>query len=365
MIQRRKTKPLSIGNVTIGGGAPIVVQSMCSTDTRDVAATVQQIKELEEAGCEVVRVAVPTREAAQAVPEIKKQIRIPLVADIHFDYELALAAIDGGVDALRLNPGNIRKREQVEAVVRKCKERRIPMRIGVNAGSLPPEDPSPAARAEKSTLSAEEWIATRMVGAAMGHVRILEDLDYDMIKVSLKAFDVPTTVAAYRRMATMVNYPFHLGITEAGLTESGSIRSAVGLGILLNEGLGDTIRISLTDHPREEVRVAFEILKALDLRIKTPTLISCPTCGRTEVDLFPIANQVNEYLRTVGKPIKVAVMGCVVNGPGEARMADVGIAGGRGKAVLFRKGEVVRTVREDEIVSTLMAEIEKIEQEMA
>ncbi len=365
MITRRRTKPLSIGNVTIGGGAPIVVQSMCSTDTRDVAATVQQIKELEEAGCEVVRVAVPTMAAAHAIPEIKRQMRIPLVADIHFDYELALAAIEGGVDALRLNPGNIRKREQVEAVVRKCKERRIPMRIGVNAGSLPPEDPSAAAREEKATMSAEEWIARRMVDAALGHIRILEDLDYDTIKVSLKAFDVPTTVAAYRLMATKVNYPFHLGITEAGLTESGSIRSAVGLGILLNEGLGDTVRVSLTDHPREEVRVAFEVLKALDLRIKTPTLIACPTCGRTEVNLIPIANQVNEYLRTVGKPITVAVMGCVVNGPGEARMADVGIAGGRGKAVLFRKGAVVRTVPESEIVAALMAEIDKIEAEMA
>ena len=334
------------------------------TDTRDVAATVQQIKELEEAGCEVVRVAVPTMEAAHAIPEIKKQMRIPLVADIHFDYELALAAIEGGVDSLRLNPGNIRKREQVEAVVRKCKERHIPMRIGVNAGSLPPEDPSAATGEEKRSMSAEDWIAKRMVEAALGHIRILEDLDYDTIKVSLKAFDVPTTVAAYRLMATKVNYPFHLGITEAGLTESGSIRSAVGLGILLNEGLGDTVRVSLTDHPREEVRVAFEILKSLNLRVKSPTLIACPTCGRTEVDLFPIANQINDYLRTIGKPITVAVMGCVVNGPGEARMADVGIAGGRNKAAIFRKGQVVRTVPEGEIVSALMAEIDSILAEM-
>ena len=379
VIKRRLTKPLSIGNamgsVTIGGGAPIVVQSMCSTDTRDVAATVYQIKELEEAGCEVIRVAVPDMEAARALPEIKKQIRIPLIADIHFDYEIALAAIDGGVDALRLNPGNIRRREQVEAVVRKCKERQIPIRIGVNAGSLPPEDPasrigpatgySPAAeREDKAHLSSEEWIAQRMVDAALGHIKILEELDFDMIKISLKAFDVPTTLAAYRRMATMTNYPFHLGITESGLTESGSIRSAVGMGILLNEGLGDTIRISLTDHPREEVRVGFEILKALNLRIKTPTLISCPTCGRIQVDLIPIANQVNDYLRTLGKPITVAVMGCVVNGPGEARQADVGIAGGKGKAVLFRKGQVVRTVKEEEIVSALMQEIDKIEKEM-
>jgi (E)-4-hydroxy-3-methylbut-2-enyl-diphosphate synthase len=360
MIKRRLTKPLSIGPVTIGGGAPIVVQSMCSTDTRDVAATVQQIKELEEAGCEVIRVAVPTMEAAQAVREIKKQISIPLVADIHFDYELALAAIAGGCDALRLNPGNIRRREQVEAVVRACKERQIPIRIGVNAGSLPPEDTTAGAEAD----SPEDHIARRMVDAALGHIRILEDLDFDTIKISLKAFDVPTTVAAYRLMATRVSYPFHLGITEAGLTESGSIRSAVGLGILLGEGIGDTIRVSLTDHPREEVRVGFEILKSLNLRIKTPTLISCPTCGRVQVDLFPIANQVNEYLRHVGKPIKVAVMGCVVNGPGEARMADVGIAGGKGKAVLFRKGEIVRTVPEDEIVSALMAEIAAIEREM-
>ncbi len=363
MIKRRISKPLSIGHVTIGGGAPVVVQSMTSTDTRDVAATVSQIKELEEAGCEVVRVAVPDMEAARAIPAIKKQIRLPLVADIHFDYELALAAIAGGVDALRLNPGNIRRREQVEAVVRKAKDRMLPIRIGVNAGSLPPEDPSKAPDPDEAQLNPEDQIAKRMVDAALGHIRILEDLDFDLIKVSLKAFDVPTTVAAYRRMATLVNYPLHLGITEAGLTESGAIRSAVGLGILLSEGIGDTIRISLTDHPREEVRVAFEILKALNLRVRTPTLISCPTCGRIEVNLFPIANQINEYLRTVGKPITVAVMGCVVNGPGEARMADVGIAGGKGKAVLFRKGKVVRTVREDEIVSALMAEIQEIERE--
>lgn len=363
MIKRRLTKPLSIGNVTIGGGAPVVVQSMCSTDTRDVTATVQQIKELEDAGCEVVRVAVPTLEAAHAIPAIKKQIRIPLIADIHFDYELALAAIAGGVDALRLNPGNIRRREQVQAVVQACKERNLPIRIGVNAGSLPPEDPT-AGDDEKARLDPDEWIAKRMVDAALGHIRILEDLDFDTIKVSLKAFDVPTTVAAYRRLATLVNYPFHLGITEAGLTESGAIRSAVGLGILLSEGIGDTLRVSLTDHPREEIRVGFEILKSLNLRVKTPTLISCPTCGRVQVDLFPIANQINEYLRTVGKPIKVAVMGCVVNGPGEAKMADVGIAGGKGKAVLFRKGVVVRTVPESEIVSALMDEIRQVEQEM-
>ena len=363
MIKRRMTKPLSIGHVTIGGGAPVVVQSMCSTDTRNVAATVRQIHELEEAGCEVVRVAVPDMDAARAIPAIKQQIRIPLISDIHFDYELALAAIAGGVDALRLNPGNIRRREQVEAVVRACKERQIPIRIGVNAGSLPPEDPA-ASGEDKERLDPDDWIAKRMVDAALGHIRILEDLDFDAIKVSLKAFDVPTTVAAYRRLAPLVNYPFHLGITEAGLTESGSIRSAVGLGILLNEGIGDTIRVSLTDHPREEVRVGFEILKALNLRVKTPTLISCPTCGRVQVDLFPIANQINEYLRTVGKPIKVAVMGCVVNGPGEAKMADVGIAGGKGKAVLFRKGVVVRTVPESEIVGALMAEIKQIENDM-
>jgi (E)-4-hydroxy-3-methylbut-2-enyl-diphosphate synthase len=365
VIKRRMTKPLSIGNVTIGGGAPIVVQSMCSTDTRDVAATVYQIHELEEVGCEVVRVAAPDMQAARALPEIKRQIHIPLIVDIHFDYEIALAAIEGGVDALRLNPGNIRRREQVEAVVRKCKERQIPIRIGVNAGSLPPEDPEAAEREDKAHLSPEDWIAHRMVDAALGHIKILEDLDFDMIKISLKAFDVPTTVAAYRRMATLVNYPFHLGITESGLTESGSIRSAVGIGILLNEGLGDTIRVSLTDHPREEVRVGFEILKSLNLRVKSPTLISCPTCGRIQVDLFPIANQVNDYLRTVGKPITVAVMGCVVNGPGEARQADVGIAGGKGKAVLFRKGQIVRTVKEEEIVSALMHEIDEIEKEMA
>lgn len=345
MIRRRASRPLSIGNVTIGGGAPIVVQSMTNTETGDVAATVGQIRRLQECGCQIVRVAVPDLAAAQAIAAIKREIAIPLVADIHFDYRLALAALEAGADALRLNPGNIRRREQVAAVVRAAKERQAPIRVGVNAGSLPPGNEG-------------QPVARRMVEAALGHIRILEELDFDLIKVSLKAFDVPTTVEAYRQMAEKVSYPFHLGITEAGPPRTGSIRSAVGLGILLHEGLGDTIRVSLTGDPCEEVAVAYEILKALALRERGPTLISCPSCGRMEIDLVGLAQRVEERLQAIRQPIKVAVMGCVVNGPGEAREADVGVAGGRGKGILFRKGRVVRTLPEGELFDALMAEVE-------
>jgi len=347
VIRRRASRPLQIGGVPIGGGAPVVVQSMTNTDTRDVEATLGQIRRLHECGCQIARVAVPDIKAARALPSIKNESPIPVVADIHFDYRLALAAIEGGVDGLRLNPGNIRRREQVAAVVKEARDRSVPIRIGVNAGSLPPgneDKPTPQ----------------RMVEAALGHIRILEDLDFDLIKVSLKAFDVPTTVEAYRLMAERVSYPFHLGITEAGTPRTGSIRSAVGLGILLAEGLGDTIRVSLTGDPCDEISVAYEILKALGLRDKGLTLISCPSCGRTEIDLIGLAHRVEEKLLTLDRPIKVAVMGCVVNGPGEAREADIGIAGGRGKGILFRKGEVIRTMPEAELLSALLTEVDAL-----
>ncbi len=346
MIRRRASRIVPIGGVEVGGSGPVVVQSMTKTDTRDVRATLSQIRQLEECGCEIVRVAVPDREAAEALIDIKRGARIPIVADIHFDYRLALMALDAGVDGLRLNPGNIRDADQIAVVAGSAKERSIPIRVGVNAGSLPePGDHG-------------ESVAERMVEAALGEVRLLESLDFDLIKVSLKAFDVPTTVEAYRAVAARVSYPLHLGITESGLPGAGSIRSAVGLGILLYEGIGDTLRVSLTTaDPCEEVQCAYEILKALDLREWGPVLVSCPSCGRSEVDIVGLTEDVERRLRGTKSGIKVAVMGCVVNGPGEAKDADVGIACGRGKGVIFKKGEQVRTVEEAEFLGALMAEV--------
>jgi (E)-4-hydroxy-3-methylbut-2-enyl-diphosphate synthase len=346
VIKKRLSKTIQIGGVTIGGGAPVVVQSMTKTDTRDTTATIGQIKELEECGCEIIRVAVPDMEAALAIKEIKKGISIPLIADIHFDYRLALAALAAGADGLRLNPGNIREAEKVKEVVRAAKERSTPIRIGVNLGSLPPA-PDPGLT-----------IPQRMVEAALHHIRLLEDLDFDLIKVSLKAFDVPTTLQAYREIADRIPYPLHIGITEAGTPRQGMVRSAVGIGILLHEGLGDTLRVSLTGNPRDEVFTGYEILKSLCLREHGPTLVSCPTCGRTEVDLVPLANALEEELLKIKKPLKIALMGCVVNGPGEARDADIGAACGKGKAVLFKKGLQLRTIAEKDILSELMKEIE-------
>jgi (E)-4-hydroxy-3-methylbut-2-enyl-diphosphate synthase len=347
MSPRRVSRPVQIGRVTVGGGAPVVVQSMTKTDTRDVMSTIQQIKELEECGCELVRVAVPDAEAAQAIPAIKRDITIPLIADIHFDYRLALAALEAGVDGLRLNPGNIGQADRVKAVVKAAKERGVPIRIGVNAGSLP--------KAADPALS----IPQQMVAAALKHIELLESLDFDLIKVSLKAFDVPTTIEAYREMAQRVPYPLHIGITEAGPPRTGIIRSAVGIGTLLYEGIGDTIRVSLTAHPREEAIAAYEILKSLNLRQHGPVLVSCPTCGRTEVDIFKLAGEVEEYLMKINKPIKVAVMGCEVNGPGEARDADIGIACGKGRAILFKKGEKIGVVEKKDFLSALLREVEK------
>ena len=345
---RRQSKAVRIGNVTIGGGAPIVVQSMTNTDTRDVRSTVNQIRELEECGCELVRVAVPDMEAARAIEAIKRGISIPLIVDIHFDYRLALAAIKAGCDGLRLNPGNIGDAEKVSTVARAAGEREVPIRIGLNAGSLP------------STDNTDLTVAERMVNAALEHIRFLESVDFDLIKVSLKAFDVPTTVEAYRDIAEKIPYPLHIGVTEAGTPRTGIIRSAVGIGTLLYMGIGDTIRVSLTAHPREEVVAGYEILKSLDLRQRGPVLVSCPSCGRTEVDLISLAQAVEERLAKIDRPIKVAVMGCVVNGPGEAKDADVGIACGKGRGVIFRKGEQVRTVDEKDFLEALMAEVQKV-----
>ncbi len=345
MMKRRVSKQINIGGVVIGGGAPIVVQSMTNTDTRDVRSTVRQIRELEKVDCELVRVAVPDAEAARAITNIKKGIHIPLIADIHFDYRLALAALEAGADGLRVNPGNITDLEKVKVVALAARERGIPIRIGVNAGSLP------------KTANPKLSVAERMVEAALGQIRLLESLDFDLIKVSLKAFDVPTMVEANESLAEKMPYPVHLGVTEAGTPRWGVIRSAVGIGTLLYTGIGDTIRVSLTAHPREEVIAGYEILKSLDLRQHGPVLVSCPSCGRAEVDIVKLAEEVEEQLLKITKPVRVAVMGCVVNGPGEAKDADVGIACGKGKGVIFKKGKKVGVVAEKDFVTALMREV--------
>lgn len=347
-MKRRISIPLRIGEVTVGGSAPIAVQSMAKTDTRDIPATIKQIKELEECGCEIVRLAIPDKEAVESISAIKKSVSLPLVADIHFDYRLALTALESGVDGLRLNPGNIRDRRQIARVVAAAREKGIPIRIGVNAGSLP-LDFEPAVP-----------LANRMVDMAVEQTKFMENMDFNLIKVSLKAFDVPTTIKAYQMIADKIPYPLHLGITEAGLPQAGAIRSAIGIGVLLYQGIGDTIRVSLSAHSCEEVSAAYEILKSLGLRQRGPTLVSCPSCGRAEVDVIALAEAVDKYLRKVSKPIRVAVMGCMVNGPGEAKDADVGIACGKGKGAIFRKGKVIKTVSEESLLKVLIAEIKKI-----
>ena len=353
MFERKNTRQIHIGNVAIGGGAPISVQSMCNTKTTDTAATVAQIKALQNAGCDIVRVAVPDMEAAKNLGNIIEEINIPLVADIHFDYKLALEAIKQGISALRLNPGNIGGEEKVRAVVKAAKEAHIPIRIGVNAGSLD----------KKILAKYGEVTPEALVESAMQHVKILEDLDFYDMKISLKAHDVPLTLAAYRLMSKTVDYPLHLGITEAGTVNRGIIKSAVGIGALLSEGIGDTFRISLTGDPVVEVKVANEILKSLGLKEYGPTLVACPTCGRTSIDLPTIAARVEKKLEGIKDPIDVAVMGCVVNGPGEARGADVGIAGGNGEGLIFRKGEIIRKVPEENLVEELFKEIDAILEE--
>ena len=341
---------MNIGGVVIGGGAPVAIQSMCSTATEDVAATVAQILRLEQAGCQIIRVAVPTMEAAAAIGAIKKAIHIPLVADIHFDYRLALRCAAEGVDKIRINPGNIGSHERVRAVAETCREHRIPIRIGVNGGSL-----------EKPLLAKYGGVtAQALVDSAMGHVQLLNDCGFDDICLSVKCSHVPTNMAAYTLLSRETDYPLHLGVTEAGTPEMGVLKSAIGIGGLLCQGVGDTIRVSLTADPVEEVIAAKKILQAAGIRKSGPDLISCPTCGRTKYDMIPIAREVERRLQGCTKPITVAVMGCAVNGPGEARSADVGIAGGDGEGLLFRKGEILYKMPQDKLVDALMAEIERL-----
>lgn len=348
MYHRKDTRPVRVGDLVIGGNDRVYIQSMTTTKTADVRATVNEIHRLEDAGCELVRVTVNNNEAADAVKEIKQQIHIPLVADIHFDYRLALKAIENGIDKVRINPGNIGKRDRVEAVVNACKERGIPIRIGVNAGSLEREI------LEKYGYPTPEG----MLESALHHIRILEDLDFEDIIVSMKASDVPMAIEAYRLAAESFRYPLHLGITESGTLFSGTIKSSAGLGTLLSMGLGNTIRVSLSADPVEEVKVIRELLKTFHLISNAVTLVSCPTCGRIDIDLISIANEVEQYVANIKAPIKVSVLGCAVNGPGEAREADIGIAGARGEGLLFRKGEVVRKIPEDNLVSELKKEID-------
>ena len=350
LAERKNTRRIYLGKVPIGGGAPIAVQSMTNTDTRDVSATVDQIERLCEAGCEIVRLAVPDKAAATALREIKSKAKVPLIADIHFDHRLALASLDAGADGLRINPGNIGNPKAVAEVVKAAAGLQIPIRIGVNAGSLPDEvlakygHPSPEA----------------MVESALIHVEFFESLGFDRIKISLKSSNVIHTINAYERLSREVDYPLHLGVTEAGTLISGTVKSAIGIGYLLAKGIGDTFRVSLTRDPVEEVKVAYEILRALDLRHRGPEIISCPTCGRCEIDLFGLVDEVEKALSGIEASPKVAIMGCVVNGPGEAKEADIGIAGGRGQGILFRKGKVVKKIKEDKLAEILIREVKKL-----
>jgi len=347
---RKQTRQIYVGPIPIGGNAPIVVQSMTNTDTRDVSSTVHQIERLSEAGCEIVRLAIPDEEAVTAFGEIRKRVNTPLIADIHFDHRLALGVLRAGADGLRINPGNIGTRKAVEKVVHAAREREAPIRIGVNAGSLHRDilaeygGPTPEA----------------MVESAMAHVRLLESLDFDLMKISLKSSNVKNTIRAYELLSERVDYPLHLGVTEAGTLIAGTVKSALGIGYLLAEGIGDTFRVSLTRDPVEEIRVAYEILRCLELRFRGPEIISCPTCGRCEIDLFSLVEQVERALSGMTASPKIAIMGCVVNGPGEAREADVGIAGGREQGILFKKGKVVRKIPEDQLAETLIQEVRQL-----
>lgn len=348
---RRISRTINLGGLWIGGTAPISVQSMTNTDTRDVAGTVKQILALEQAGCEVVRLAVPDTKAARSLADIKRQTHVPLVADIHFNFRLALLALEAGIDGLRINPGNIGGPEKISQVVKEAARREVPIRVGVNAGSL-----------EKEILSRYGRVtAEAMAESALGHIRLLEELGFSLIKVSLKASDVPLMIEAYETLAEKVPYPLHLGVTEAGTPFGGTIKSAVGIGHLLAEGIGDTIRVSLTGDPVQEVRVGFEILKTLGLRQKGVEIIACPTCGRCQIDLESIALEVENRLADFNLPLKIAVMGCPVNGPGEARQADLGIAGGNGVGLVFRKGQVVKKVPQEELVAALLQEVEQLD----
>ena len=343
MFERRLSKQIQIGDVKIGGDAPISVQSMCNTDTRDVKATVKQIKELEDAGCEIIRLAVLNKDAAMSIKDIKKQVSIPVIADIHFDYRLAIQCIENGIDALRLNPGNIGKDENVKKVVDLAKINNVPIRIGINAGSL-----------EKNIAMLDLPLHEKMVKSALHHIKILEDNDFDKIKVSLKSSSVVTTIEAYRMIAKLIDYPLHLGVTESGTLKGGLVKSSVGLGTLLSEGIGDTIRVSLTENPTEEVNAGFSILKSLELRQKGINFVSCPTCGRCQINLIDLAKKVEDALKDIDKPLTVAVMGCPVNGPGEAKHADYGVAGAIKEGYIFKKGEIIKKVPEENLLDELL-----------
>lgn len=350
MMERKITRIVKVGGIEIGGEAPVVIQSMTNTDTRDVNKTLEQIDKLVKAGCQIIRCAVPDIEACDALKEITEKSPVPVVADIHFDYRLALKAIDNGVAKLRINPGNIGNYERVKAVVEKAKEKKIPIRIGVNSGSL-----------EKDILERDgKPTAKGLVESALRHVKILEDLNFYDIVISIKSSNVPMMIESYRLMSEKCNYPLHLGVTESGTVFKGTIKSSIGIGTLLAEGIGNTIRVSLTSDPIEEIKVAKEILKALDYTKEGIEFVSCPTCGRTEINLIKIAEEVEERLKDTNKNIKVAVMGCVVNGPGEAREADIGIAGGKGVGIIFKKGQIIKKVKEEELVDELIKEIESL-----
>lgn len=352
--KRKKTRSLNVGGVKIGGMEPVVVQSMTNTMTQDIDATVAQIKRLEEAGCEIVRVAVIDEDAAKAISSIKKQISIPVIADIHFDHRLAIAAAKAGVDGLRINPGNIGNKKKIKTVVDCAKDYGLPIRIGVNAGSL-----------EQDIVDAHHGVSSEaMVESAMRHIELLTDFDFHDIKVSLKASDVYRTLCAYRLLSSKVDYPLHVGVTEAGSLFPGIVKSSLGIGMLLAEGIGDTIRVSLTRDPVEEVRTAYEILKALGLRRRGPEITSCPTCGRCNIDLFSISEKVEDALKNSLVPVKIAIMGCVVNGPGEAKEADIGIAGGNGIGILFAKGKVIKKFAEEQLVEVLLEEVKKYEADL-
>ncbi|AKF94593.1 flavodoxin-dependent (E)-4-hydroxy-3-methylbut-2-enyl-diphosphate synthase [Brevibacillus laterosporus] len=353
MYKREETKPVFVGGVQIGGQKSVVIQSMTTADTRDVEATLKQIEQLHEAGCQIVRLAVVNEDAAKAIKQIKERSPLPLVADIHFDYRLALTALESGIDKIRINPGNIGNRKRTQAVVDACRERNVPIRIGVNSGSV-----------ERRLLDKYGYPSPEaIVESAMNHVEILEDLNYDNITISLKSSDVPTMIQTYSLMAERRPYPLHVGVTEAGTQFSGSIKSAVGIGTVLSMGIGDTIRVSLTADPVEEIKVAKQILRSLDIVNNDPVVIACPSCGRCAIDLIGLATKVEDAVSTLKKPLKVAVMGCAVNGPGEAREADVGVAGGNGEGLIFRNGEIVRKVKEDELFEELMKEIDTIMEE--
>jgi len=353
MIERRKTRRIYVGNVPIGGGAPVAVQSMTNTDTRDIESTLRQIEELKEAGCEIVRVAIPDEDAAKSFGEIKKRTDIPLIADIHFDPKLAIMAIDNGADGIRINPGNMKK-DGLRQVIEKAKEANIPIRIGVNAGSL-----------EKDILKKYGHpTAEALVESAIRNIRFFEEMGFFNIKVSIKSSDVLTTIRSYELLSEKKEYPLHLGVTEAGTLISGTVKSSIAIGYLLLKGIGDTIRVSLTRPPVEEVKVAYEILRSLGIRRIGPEIISCPTCGRCQIDLFSLVEEVEKGLTGIKIPIKVAIMGCVVNGPGEAKEADIGIAGGKGNGILFKKGRLVKKVPEALLAKTLIDEVKKIEKEM-